>query len=151
MRQWRWLELIKNYDILIQYHLDKANIVADALSWKSTANLDYLFMSQRSLFIKLKIEKFEVVVPGTNMVLATIIAQPTLIEVVKQRQPEDPYLWKVYEEMGVNPKPGFTLQNEALEFQGRLCVLDIPEIKRQVLEEAHSTKFTMHPGGTKMY
>ena len=32
MRQRRRLELIKDYDILIQYHPNKANVVSDALS-----------------------------------------------------------------------------------------------------------------------
>ncbi|GKE56542.1 putative nucleotidyltransferase, ribonuclease H [Tanacetum coccineum] len=35
MRQRRWLELLKDYDANIQYHPDKANVVADALSRKS--------------------------------------------------------------------------------------------------------------------
>ncbi|KAA3469597.1 Retrotransposable element Tf2 [Gossypium australe] len=34
-RQWRWLELIKDYELVIDYHLRKANMVADALSRKS--------------------------------------------------------------------------------------------------------------------
>ncbi|XP_035816157.1 uncharacterized protein, partial [Zea mays] len=35
LRQRRWLELIKDYDLEIQYHPGKANVVADALSeWK---------------------------------------------------------------------------------------------------------------------
>jgi hypothetical protein len=36
MRQRRWLELIKDYDLTINYTLGKANVVADALSRKST-------------------------------------------------------------------------------------------------------------------
>jgi hypothetical protein len=32
MRQCRRLELIKDYDLTIQYHPQKANVVADALS-----------------------------------------------------------------------------------------------------------------------
>ncbi|GKF39353.1 hypothetical protein Tco_0119414 [Tanacetum coccineum] len=39
MRQRRWLELLSNYDCEIQYHLRKANIVADALSRKERSKL----------------------------------------------------------------------------------------------------------------
>jgi hypothetical protein len=35
MRQCRWLELIKDYNLEIHYHLRKANVVTDALSHKS--------------------------------------------------------------------------------------------------------------------
>jgi hypothetical protein len=45
MRQRRWLELIKDYDCEINYHSDKANVVADALSRKSTAELAALGIS----------------------------------------------------------------------------------------------------------
>jgi hypothetical protein len=38
LKQRHWLELIKNYDFEIHYHLDKANLVADALSQKDHAN-----------------------------------------------------------------------------------------------------------------
>jgi hypothetical protein len=34
MRQRRWLELIKDYDVEINYHSGKANVVADVLSRK---------------------------------------------------------------------------------------------------------------------
>ena len=34
MRQRRWLELIKDYNLEIHYHPEKANVVVDALSHK---------------------------------------------------------------------------------------------------------------------
>ena len=38
MRQRRWLELIKDYNLEIHYHPGKANVVTDALSLKSHCN-----------------------------------------------------------------------------------------------------------------
>ena len=32
IQQRRWLELLKNYDMSVLYHLGKANVVADALN-----------------------------------------------------------------------------------------------------------------------
>jgi hypothetical protein len=44
LRQHRWLELIKDYDLSIHYHLGKANVVADALS--RSAELVPLYMKE---------------------------------------------------------------------------------------------------------
>ena len=38
MRQRRWMELIKDYDFIPQYHPGKANVVADGLSQKTRSN-----------------------------------------------------------------------------------------------------------------
>jgi hypothetical protein len=39
LRQRRWLELIKDYDLGINYNPDKANVVADALSKRTHLNM----------------------------------------------------------------------------------------------------------------
>jgi hypothetical protein len=39
MRQRRWLELIKDYELEIHYHPGKANVVVDALNRKSQVNM----------------------------------------------------------------------------------------------------------------
>ena len=35
MRQRRWMESLEDYDFTLHYNLGKANVVSDALSWKS--------------------------------------------------------------------------------------------------------------------
>ena len=39
LRQWRWLELFKDYEYIIDYHLGKANVAPDAISRKAMAAL----------------------------------------------------------------------------------------------------------------
>jgi hypothetical protein len=39
MRQRRWLELIKDYDLEVHYHPGKANVVVDVLAAKFTATI----------------------------------------------------------------------------------------------------------------
>ncbi|XP_070050687.1 uncharacterized protein [Nicotiana tomentosiformis] len=49
LRQRRWLELLKDYDIDTLYHPEKANVVVDALSQKSIDILAHLEAYQRPL------------------------------------------------------------------------------------------------------
>ena len=35
MRQRKWMEYLEDYDFTLHYHPGKANVVVDALSWKS--------------------------------------------------------------------------------------------------------------------
>ena len=35
MRQRRWMEYLEDYDFTLHYHPGKANVVVDALGWKS--------------------------------------------------------------------------------------------------------------------
>ena len=43
------MELVKDYDCTIQYHLSKANIVANALSRKSLGSLAHIWVEKREL------------------------------------------------------------------------------------------------------
>ena len=49
LRQWRWLELLKDYGLQIQYHLGKENVVADALSRKVQHSQSTMVITQLSL------------------------------------------------------------------------------------------------------
>jgi hypothetical protein len=49
LRQRRWLELINDYDIEINYHPRKANVLADALSGKKYCNTTFARRMQPEL------------------------------------------------------------------------------------------------------
>jgi hypothetical protein len=49
LRQRHWLELIKDYDLGINYHPGKANVVADALSCKKYCNATFARRMQPEL------------------------------------------------------------------------------------------------------
>ena len=54
LKQRRWMELLKDYDCTIDYHPGKANVVADALSRKSTGSLAYMQTIQLPLMVELR-------------------------------------------------------------------------------------------------
>ena len=54
MRQRRWLELMADYDIDVQYHPEKINVVPDALSRKLEACMAMQITQQKELFEEMR-------------------------------------------------------------------------------------------------
>ncbi|WVZ70516.1 hypothetical protein U9M48_019176 [Paspalum notatum var. saurae] len=81
MRQRRWLELIKDYDMEIHYHPGKANVVADALSRKSYANMALGFQMPHELC-----EEFERLSLGFlhHSTAEAFEAEPTLEQEIRE-------------------------------------------------------------------
>ena len=65
MRQRRWLELIKDYDIEVHYHPGKANVVADALSQKSHGHCAEAELFNETLCNKIRKLNLEMVPQGS--------------------------------------------------------------------------------------
>jgi len=42
-------------------------------------------------------------------------------------------------------------ENGVLMFRDRVCVPDVPELKKRILDEGHRSSLSIHPGATKMY
>jgi hypothetical protein len=81
MRQIRWLELIRDYDLSLQYHPGKANFVADALSHKAYVNCLSTEELLEDLCKGLRDLSLEVVPEGF---VASLVVQPTLMDKIRE-------------------------------------------------------------------
>jgi hypothetical protein len=73
-RQRLWLELIKDYDLGINYHPGKANVVADELSRKKYCNATFAKSIQPELHKKIKYLNLAIV----NDTIVAMEVEPTL-------------------------------------------------------------------------
>ena len=42
-------------------------------------------------------------------------------------------------------------QDGVLSMKSRVCVLDVEDLRKLIIEEAHCSTYAIHPGNTKMY
>lgn len=152
LRQRRWIELIKDYECTIHYHPGKANVVADALSRKSSGSLAHLRAVQTNLFAELRSMRIRLVVGSPISLFATRTVRPLLVEGIQESQNLDSRLVEIKKDVKKGVRTDFTLkEDDTLMFGTRLCVPNVATLKREILEEAHSSAYAMHPGSTKMY
>ncbi|XP_070050603.1 uncharacterized protein [Nicotiana tomentosiformis] len=100
LRQRRWLELLKYYDIDILYHPGKANVVADALSRKSMGSLAHLEAYQRPLAKEIhRLSSLGVRLTNSSEgeVIVQNRAESSLVVEVKGKQYDDPLLVQLKE------------------------------------------------------
>ena len=152
LRQRRWLELIKDYDCTIEYHPGKANVVADALSRKLEGSYAYLQTVYLPLLIELRFLGVRLQVADTGTLLASFYVRPFLVDQILVGQSQDPQMIKIKEEIEKGKKAEFQIRDDDMIVKGqRMCVPKYGELKRDIIEEAHSFAYAMHPGSTKMY
>jgi hypothetical protein len=137
MRQRRWLELIKDYDMNLQYHPGKANVVADALSRRSYVNGIIAGELPEELCEQFKELRLEIVPKGF---LASLEVQPTLMDKIKKAQKLDKEIKEIKSNMSKGKAKGFREDEQgALWFEKRVCVPQDPELRKLILEEAHDS------------
>ena len=72
MRQRRWLELIKDYNLEVHYHPGKANIVADALIRKSHCNCHMVDSPVATLCAEMEEMNLGMLAQGTVSILELV-------------------------------------------------------------------------------
>ncbi|KAI3825397.1 hypothetical protein L1987_06880 [Smallanthus sonchifolius] len=122
MRQRRWVELLNDYDCEIRYHPGKANVVADALSRK-----DHVMLHCARILTDIQ----------------TRILEAQHVSVTEGN---------MYEEMScgvellLESKP-----NGLLYYLNRIWVPNRDDLRAFLMNEAHKTRYSIHPGADKMY
>jgi hypothetical protein len=151
MRQRRWLELIKDYDLEVHYHSGKANVVADALGRKSQCNCVMMDSCINTLCDELSKMKIKVIPSGA---LSHISIEPTLQDQIIMAQLSDKGVQIIMENLHQKAEKNKCFCQDSkgiLWFEDRLVVPKNKDLKKKILDEAHLSKFSIHLGSTKMY
>ena len=71
---------------------------------------------------------------------------------VKVAQRRDPQLQKIMLDVLQGQSRDFVIDSEGTLCLGtRLCVLDVDELRKEIMDEAHFSTYSIHPGSTKIY
>ncbi|GKD50129.1 putative reverse transcriptase domain-containing protein, partial [Tanacetum coccineum] len=124
MRQRRWIELFSDYDCEIRYHPGKANVVADALSRKEIVKPKRVRAMNMNLQSSIK---DRILAAQKEVVDESAGLQKGLDEMIEQRS------------------------DETLYYLDRIWVALKGEARTLIIDEAHKSKYSVHPGADKMY
>jgi hypothetical protein len=142
------LELLKDYDLGINYHPGKANVVANALSHKKYCNATFARRMQPEF--RGEIEYLNLGMLSEAKV--TMEVEPTLEVEIREGQLEDAKLKEIRPLNRDNKTSDFSEDSQGTLWLGkRICVPDLKPIKESILREAHDSTYSIHPGSTKMY
>ncbi|XP_033516668.2 uncharacterized protein [Nicotiana tomentosiformis] len=137
--QHRWMELLKDYDCSILYHLGKVNVVADALSKKSMGSLAHIAPAKRLLakdIQRLEDTGIGFSVRNSEALLACAQAKSSLVERNEAAQYEDERLCKYRDEALAGKIKDMIIESDGVLRMGyMLCIADVDGLRHSIIEE----------------
>lgn len=126
MRQRRWVELLNDYECDIRYHPGKANVVADALSRKEYS--------------------------GRRVKSLTMTIHSQLTSQIRESQIEALKPENVAGENLRGMDKNFEIREDGTRvFMNRTWIPRLGDYRDLVMNEAHKSRYSIHPGSDKMY
>jgi hypothetical protein len=120
LRQRRWLELIKYYDLGLNYQPDKANVVADTLSQKSYCNNLMIQQDHPSLHEEFACLNLEVIPHGF---LANLEVKLSLEDQIKDAQKRSLGISKMKESIASGNAKCFSIEDHGVVYFGNHLVV----------------------------
>jgi hypothetical protein len=148
LRQRRWLDLIKDYNLGINYHPGKANMVADALTRRS--HVSQLVVDSMPFELCEEFDKLNLRIVA-NIEAMEMEVGSSLLQEIRKGQVLDEKIQEIKRNIKEEKSPDFSEDDGVLWNKGRICVPNIKELEDKILREAHESAYSIHPRGNKMY
>ncbi|KAL0290311.1 UNVERIFIED_CONTAM: Retrovirus-related Pol polyprotein from transposon.6 [Sesamum angustifolium] len=130
----------------------EGNVVADALSRKSSNTLASLGSHNQTLLLEMRSMNTKLEVDQVAGLLAALQLKLNFVDHIKEAQTRDPFLLRMRERLKHSKKPNFSVRADGVIANGeRVGVPDVNGLRKKILQEAHNAPYAMHPGTTKMY
>jgi hypothetical protein len=134
---------------VINYHPGKANVVANALSYKS--HVSRLVVESMPFELCEGFDKLNLrIVANTEPMEMEVGSNP--LQEIRRGQVKDKKIQEIKCNIQEEKTPDFSKDGEGvLWYKGRILVPNVNELKDKILHEAHESAYSIHPGGNKMY
>ena len=104
------------------------------------------------LFFDLNALQAQFQVSRPRVLLTNFNVQPDLIGKIKSSQKDDPELTTIMDKVRKGDKSDFVLMDDdTLKFKNKLCIPHVGGLRRELLEDFHNSRFTVHHREMKMY
>ena len=122
------------------------------LSRRPESSLSHMRLGYLPLLVDLTALGMILEAKDSGALLATFHVRPLLVDQILVGQSQDPQMIKLKEEIEKGKKAEFQIRDDDMIVKGqRMCVPEYGELKRDIMEEAHSSAYAIHLGSTKMY